>query len=411
MQPAIKLLSLIEATTVTGPAKNLLDFCRLTRSPELQEAGFPLVDVSIVTFHRSPEQASANGREIEEEQSSPNSFVTAARAAGVNVDVITERFRFDPNSISQLRRLVALRTPDIIQTHMVKSHFLTKLSGLGKRYPWVAYHHGYTTTDLKMRAYNQLNRWSLPSANKVITVCGAFARDLAREGVKSERIVVCHNSVVAPRQETDDERRALKSNLKIEEEKKIILAVGRLSAEKGHADLVDALARLVDLNSSLDVQLLIVGEGPEDERLMTAVQQKGLNQHVVFIGHVHDVAPFYAIADAVALPSHSEGSPNVLLEAMAKGIPVVATSVGGVPEIATDSETALLVPSRNPERMAIALERVLIDESLARKLGENARAHVLTHFSPEIHAESLVRIHEQVLADLSETSKAMPSSV
>jgi glycosyltransferase involved in cell wall biosynthesis len=404
MKPAIKLLSLIEANTVTGPAKNLLDFCRLARSRELHEAGFPRVDVSIVTFHRRP-ASRGNGQEVHTKEDAPNLFVATARAAGIDVDVITERFRFDPVTISQLRRIVAARAPDIIQSHMVKSHFLVKLAGLGRRYPWVAYHHGYTTTDLKMRAYNQLNRWSLPSATKVITVCDAFSKQLALEGVSPERIVVCHNSVEPPRAVTLEERWALRRRLGINDDERVILAVGRLSAEKGHKDLVSAFALLCASNTNSKFKLVIVGEGPEQKRLENSASEKGLTSRVLFIGQVSDVAPFYAIAEVLALASHSEGSPNVLLEAMASDVPVVATSVGGVPEIAVDDDNALLVPARNPRDLAAALERVLTNSELARKLSLNAKANVAAHFSPEQHAQSLIMIHQQLLGTATEPGR------
>ena len=170
----MKILSIIEATTVTGPAKNLLNFCRLARSPEFAVNGAP-VEISVVTFHRgrlSEPGAVATGSstEVEHDDSisdpaAPNAFVAAAREMGISVDVIGERYRFDTAVLSELREIVARRAPDLIQTHMIKSHFLVKLGGLNKRYPWIAYHHGYTTTDLKMRFYNQLNRWSLPSGD------------------------------------------------------------------------------------------------------------------------------------------------------------------------------------------------------------------------------------------------------
>jgi len=234
MKPTIKILSLIEAATITGPAKNLLSFCRLARLPQLHEAALPRVENSIVTFHRLS-HANGNGEEADD---SPNAFVAAAREEGIEVDVITERFRFDPRTLGELRRVVARTSPDIIQTHMIKSHFLIKLTGLGKQYPWIAYHHGYTTTDLKMRGYNQLNRWSLPSAARVITVCGAFAKELSRAGVRSNRITVCHNSINVPRRVTKEEREVLKNQLGLADDERIVLAVGRLSREKGHSDLV-----------------------------------------------------------------------------------------------------------------------------------------------------------------------------
>src|SRR5436853_3078199 len=316
MQPTIKLLSLIEATTVTGPAKNLLNFCRLARSPQLHSLGLPRVEVSIVTFHRLRADPNVNGQRLSNRVDAPNAFVAAARNEGIEVDVITERFRFDPRAIGELRRVVARTSPDIIQTHMIKSHFLIKLSGLGKQYPWIAYHHGYTTTDLKMRAYNQLNRWSLPSATRVITVCGAFAKELSRAGVRQSRITVCHNAVNAPLCVTNDEREVLKSKLGLADDERIVLSVGRLSREKGHKDLVETLGLLREADPDLKFKLLVVGEGPERERLERAVEAKGLRPRVLFIGQIEDVAPYYAIADVLALPSHSEGSPNVLLEGM-----------------------------------------------------------------------------------------------
>ena len=208
----------------------------------------PPLDFSIVTFHREPGDVRQETL-ITDTEFTPNAFVAAARAQGVEVDVISERFRFDPRAIAQLRRIVARRKPDIVQTHMVKSHFLTKLSGIGRKYPWVAYHHGYTTTDLKMRGYNQLNRWSLPSAARVITVCGPFAEVLSHAGVSRDRIVVCHNSITAPIRITEDSKRVLKEGLKIANGERVLLSVGRLSREKGHRDLVNAISRLRELNS------------------------------------------------------------------------------------------------------------------------------------------------------------------
>jgi glycosyltransferase involved in cell wall biosynthesis len=389
MPPTIKLLSIIEATTVTGPAKNLLGFCRLARSPEMTAAGLPRVEISVATFERAP---GADG------DAGGNAFVAAARGAGVEVDVIGERFRFDPRVLGELRGVVGRRAPDIVQTHMVKSHFLARLAGLGRGRPWVAYHHGYTSTDLKMLAYNRLNRWSLPAAERVITVCGPFAERLTREGVPRERISVRHNSVVAPPPADVDERRALRERLGADEGTRVVLAVGRLSREKGHADLVRSFAVLRGLHPALNVRLVIVGEGPERERVEEEARAAGVLGRVVFAGHTANVRPYYAGADVLALPSHSEGSPNVLLEAMAAGLPVVATAVGGVPEIATNEEDALLVPARDTNAFAAALGRLLTDEALADGLGRAAAARAVSEFSPEAYARGLVRIYQQLLA-------------
>ena len=106
--------------------------------------------------------------------------------------------------------------------------------------------------------------------------------------------------------------------------------------------------------------------------------------------------PFYALADVLALPSHSEGSPNVLLEAMASGLPVAATAVGGVPEIVSDGESALLVAPSDPNAMASALARLLKDEEFARRLASNARSLVAAHYTPDAYARSLTGLYREV---------------
>ena len=399
--PKIKLLVVIEATAVSGPAKNLLGFLRLLRSPEFHDKGLPQVECSIATFHRSRTLRSKEDQPVVDRPQ--NAFIAAAMAQGTEVDVISERFVFDPAVISQLRDIVKRRAPTLVQTHMVKSHFLTKLSGINRKYPWIAYHHGYTTTDLKMRAYNQLNRWSLPSASRVITVCDAFANDLSRAGVSRHLISVCHNSVVPPVSGLPEEASILREQLGIRDGERVVLSVGRLSQEKGHVDLVTALAALHRISPLLRCKLVIVGDGPERERIEVVARANGVTDQLLFTGQVSQVEKYYAIADIVALPSHSEGSPNVLLEAMSAGLPVVATAVGGVPEIASTEENALLVAPNDTEGFAHALRRLLTDGELAQKLGGAAALHVREKFSPATQARSLLQIYQNLV---SETGKA-----
>ena len=112
---------------------------------------------------------------------------------------------------------------------------------------------------------------------------------------------------------------------------------------------------------------------------------------------MNNIQDFYAAADVLALPSHSEGSPYVLLEAMAAGLPIVATAVGGVPEMITDDESALLVPAHDPDAVAAAIARVLSDSGLARRLTANAAQLVVSRFSSETRVRSLVEIYRGVI--------------
>ncbi len=391
MNDTIKVLSIIEATTVTGPAKALISFNQIAR--ERTAAGLPLVQHSIVTFVRGTAATNAVKR-----NEAPNQFVAAARAAGIEVDVIGERFRFDTRVVGDLRRIVAQRAPDIIESHMIKSHFLVKVSELGRQLPWVAFHHGYTKTDLKMQLYNRLNRWSLPSAARVVTVCNAFALQLVSAGVPPGKIFVRHNAIGAAVPAEEQEVRELRQRLGVRPDDRVILAIGRMSREKGHIDLINALDELRRLDPELNFKLIIVGDGPERESVERLAAELDVLDRVALAGHADDVRAYYALADVLALPSHSEGSPLVLLEAMAAGVPVVATKVGGVPEIVVDGTSALLVAARDPRAFAVALERVLADAQLMQALSANALKRSRQEFSPETYARSLVELYLELLA-------------
>ena len=373
----IRVVVLMEANSVTGPAKNVIEFAR--RSSRPSAAGS--LDVSLIAFVRGDERQ--------------NAFVTAARETGLTVDVIHERFAFDLGILAQLRRILLLRRPDIIQTHAVKSHFLVWLLRLFRQYRWIAFNRGYTRENLKVLSYNQLDRLSLPVADRVVTVCEAFARDLRRKGISGGNIVVRHNMVASFQRSAPEEVAGLRRSWQIPPEVSVLLAVGRLSPEKGHGDLLQAISRLRTMRLSRRFRLLIVGEGPERNAIGRKITTLGLADVVTLAGHQADMRPYYSMAEVLVLPSHSEGSPNVLLEAMAAGVATVATRVGGVPEIVKQGETGLLVESGRPEELAEAVARLLQDEPLRRRIAD-AALKVVLQYDPEHYCEFLIGVHREL---------------
>lgn len=403
--PTIKLLSIIEATTVTGPAKVLLEFYQSARQTQLSVDEAPPVNASIVTFNRAAGGASKrqlNDGSGSSQEPAPNHFVQVARAAGLHVDVVPERFRFDTRVIHDLRRIIEQYKPHIIETHHVKSHFLLRASGLWKQRPWVAYHHGYTMTDSRMKLYNQLDRWSLPAANRIITVSRAAAQDLERMGVPTSHISALHNAISPDWHKgvTPAEVGALRQRLGIAEDERVVLAVGRLSKEKAHLDLVAALGHLKRSHPDLKVKFVIVGDGPERPNVESAAQALGVQDRLILTGQANDVRAYYALADLMALPSLTEGSPIALLEAMAAAVPVVATRAGGIPEIVTHHESALLVEVSDAPAMANAIALLLQDKSLAHKLTTNARAAILSRHTPESNLRARLEIYRALVPQL-----------
>ena len=384
----LRLVAILEATTVNAVARNVLDFCEGLASLQRQAADWANVELSIITFDRA---ATVNSR-----ATAPDGFVTVARAAGITIDVVRERFRFDLSVVSALKNLVARRAPDVITTHNVKSHFLARVCRFHRERPWVAFHHGYTSTDLKNRAYNQLDRWSLARADRIVAVCRAFALQLRGRGIPAERIVVHHNSISPQAPAHTKDVREVRERFAIGNGCYFVLTVGRLSREKGHLDLVMAFAKLRATCPRLPTKLVVVGEGPERAAIEATVRAHGLQDDVHLAGYIRDVRPFYAAADVFVLPSHSEGSPYVLLEAMSAGVPVVATAVGGIPEILTHEKTGFIVAPRDAVSLASAIRCVLQDADLARHVAANASALILRRYSLEPYVRALLHFYRSL---------------
>lgn len=374
-----RVLAVMEATSVTGPAKNLIGFCRWAHSQEGAGAG---LQISIATYLRGGE-------------GDRKGFIEAARAAGITTYVINERGRFDRAVFPRFAHVMAEAAPHLIQTHNTKSHLLLRHLKRPATTPWIAFQHGYQDTDLKLHLYNQLDRWTLRSADRVVSVCQAFTGRLIGYGVRPERIRVLHNSVTPAGPLAQEAKAALKGQLGILADEAVILAIGRLSGEKGHADLIDALRHMAATPRRW--KAILVGDGPEKQRLQRLAAAHGLRDRIVFAGFHQQVQPYYAIADIFVLSSHSEGSSNVLLEAMASRVPIAATSVGGTPEIVADGETALLTDAGDPAALARSLQRLLAERNFAARIADSAFDLVVTQFSPARYRRALLSIYSDAL--------------
>ncbi len=385
-QPPIRVLTLIENATVTGPARNVIDYgAMMSRS----DGDLPTVEVTIVTYQRGPE---------------PSALAVAAREAGLEVATVAERRRWDTQVFRQLRQTIAAINPDILETRNVKSHFLVRLLGLQRKYPWVAWNHGYTETSLLDKTYTQLDHWSLRGAYRVVTVCRPFADKIASLGVPRDRIRILHNSVKPFISPPADEVQRVRGGLGIRDDEAVILSVGRLSYEKGHADLIRAAASLVAMPGTAAFRVVIVGDGPEREALTKLAAQLGLQEQVILAGFQRDTGPYYAMATVVAVPSHSEGSPNVVLEAMAAGLPMAANRVGGVPEILEEGVTGMMTEPRDPGEMARMLFRLLSDRELRSRLGAAAKARAESAHTPEAYRRALVGFYQETIKSLRQGS-------
>ena len=374
----LRIATLMEAATVTGPAKNVIRFAHDNRN---------LVEIRIFTFKRGEREASAT-----------NPFMDAARRAGLTVEVIHEKRRFDWGVLAQLKQLFAAYQPDLVETHSVKSHFLVTLLGRARPRPWIAFHHGYTDENFKMRTYNSLDSYSLRRSDRLVTVCEAFVPELERRGVARSKVDILHNSINPAWSAAPDEVTQLRASLGLAPGVVRILAAGRLSREKGHATLIEGVADVKRQRPDLAFEVLLAGDGPLRESLVALAKARGVEAVIRFVGQVNNIQAFFGVADIMVLPSFSEGSPNVVLEAMAARVPVVATRVGGVPEILRDRETALLTPPGDSKALTAALIELIDNADLRTQLAVRAHEHVVAEFTTGRYDGRLLAVYAKAAA-------------
>jgi glycosyltransferase involved in cell wall biosynthesis len=196
---------------------------------------------------------------------------------------------------------------------------------------------------------------------------------------------------------SEERKLQLRHELGIDACTRVLLCVGRLSLEKGHVDLIRAYPRMCELARELSLRLVLVGAGPERGRLEELCRSLKIADAVTLTGQKDDINPYYSIADVFLLPSLSEGCPNVLLEAMAAGVPVIATAVGGIPEVVKHGRDAILVNTHDRDGLASATVQMLRDQQLRDRLVSFAR-EVVALKTPQAYFQSIASVLSQACA-------------
>jgi glycosyltransferase involved in cell wall biosynthesis len=253
--------------------------------------------------------------------------------------------------------------------------------------PAVSVAHGWTAATWKVRLNEALDRLSLRGMDRVVCVSEAQARRVRRVGVPARKLVVIHNAIDPSRFEADDPSgRSWLLELFPDTPRLVVGAVGRLSPEKGFGVLVEAAAEV--LRAVPDAGFVHFGDGPLRGALQDRINALGLERRFVLAGFhaaVHRAFPYF---DLFTLPSYTEGLPCVVLEAFAAGVPVVATAVGGTPEVVADGYNGYLVEPGDPAALAGRVVDVLRDDRWRPLMGERGRRLVLDRFTFEAQSHA-----------------------
>lgn len=316
----------------------------------------------------------------------PGSFVGRMESRGVETHLVHLAPLFNPLALWRLTRLLVRERVTILQTHGARANFYGRIAGRLAGVPVVV-----STVHNSLKDYEvpALTRWfyatalrlTLSLVQQIICVSDATRRDLIDECPATEtKVQTVYNGIDPSAFSSQPDRQKVRLELGIGEGP-LLVTIARLTEAKGHRYLLEALSGL--LTAWPQLCCLFVGEGELHEVLHRMASDLGVERACRFVGAREDIADILAAADLFVLPSLSEGFPFVLLEALAMGCPVVASRVNGVPELIEDRKTGRLVPSRDPQALAVVIQEMLSDPATALSMGAAGRIVVREQFTAD----------------------------
>ena len=366
----MRLVHLTSSTFFGGPERQMLG---------LAEAMPEHVETTFVSFP---------------EDSQCSTFLDEVRSRAFPAIALASDFPQVRCAIRELTAIIRAIDCDVLLCHGYKANMLGRIAAKRAGIPAIAVSRGWTGETRRVKLYDWLDRRHLRLMDHVVCVSEGQAAKVRRWcRVPASRLSVIHNSARLAAFEARDagaRGRLLSHFARGSGASQVILAAGRLSPEKGFGVLVEAAATICREHPAAGV--VIFGEGALRSDLERRVGELGLSGRVVLPGFRTDLDSLLSAADVVVLPSFTEGLPNVALEASAAGVPVVATAVGGTPEVIADRETGFLVPPGSPSAIAERVSELLRDPTQATRMGAAGRERMRTLFTFDAQAALYLKL-------------------
>jgi len=266
-----------------------------------------------------------------------------------------------------------------------------------QKLPWVSYVHGWTQENRKILFYNWTEKMMVRKSDRIIAVSQNMKDRLQLGSKIASKSLVIKNSLTLKTSEIQQSHRTelLDYRFQSPEHELMLLAVGRLSPEKGFIYLLRAV-ELLSLEIS-HLKLILVGDGPEKKNLVSEAQRLKISDKVVFAGTQKNLRPYFEMATIYCQPSLSEGIPLSILEAMASQKAIVATRVGGIPEVIQDGIDGILIDPRDPMALKRALQNLWQSPDIRSRLGKAARLEIERNYSSRNRTRRIFEIYDQLL--------------
>jgi glycosyltransferase involved in cell wall biosynthesis len=308
-----------------------------------------------------------------------NSFLELLNDGRIPVHVIDSRSRLDTSAFMTLRGICLRSSPRILHSHGYKGDiFLAILKRTLRGPAIVSTKHGSTDATSRASLYEHLGDLSLRYFDRVVAVSEYTKKKLIELHVPEGKIEVIHNGIdVSPF--SGAEKGSLRHSLNIAEDSRVAGFIGRLGPEKGITYLLEAADTIC--RSTEGVYFVLIGEGILKEETEAFIASNKLQGRVITLGWRKDATCLLPDMNMLLLPSLTEGTPMVILEAMAAGVPVIASDVGGIGEIIEDSKTGLLIRPRDSQAIVKSINTLLENKDLAANISRNSIAEVKIRFS------------------------------
>jgi glycosyltransferase involved in cell wall biosynthesis len=324
-------------------------------------------------------------------------FLAAARKEGFRAEALKHDTPYFRSAIREITASLQEHQARVLFCHGYKSNLLGRRAARRAGIPVVAVSRGWTGETWRVRFYEALDRLCLRWMDRVVCVSEAQAAKVQRAGVKAEKVQVIPNAVDPERFAEADPACARKLQRYFRRPPShIVGAAGRLSPEKGFNILIDAAAEVV--RQEPEVGFVIFGEGPCREALVRQIRQADLAGSVALAGFRTDLDRFLSHFDLFVLPSFTEGMPNVILEAFAASVPVVATDAGGTSELVEDGRTGFLVPPGDAVALAGRILEGVRSPDRLRDLALAGRERVLERHTFSAQAEDYLALVDELVA-------------
>jgi glycosyltransferase involved in cell wall biosynthesis len=307
----------------------------------------------------------------------------------------------DLTALLQIIGLIRRDRPAIVHTHTSKAGFIGRLAAAVARVPAVIHQpHGHVFYGYygprRTAVFTALERWAARWTDRIVTLTDRGAAEHLARGIgrAAQYVAVPSGVPTAELRAAAPRRREARARLELDPDAFVVVGLGRLVPIKGFDLLVRALPAVVAQIPSVRVRL--VGDGAERRHLEALARSLGVAERLALVGEVFDVVTHLAAADALAVPSRNEGMGRVIVEAMALRIPVVATAVGGIPDVVNDGECGRLIAPGDVDGLAAALIELGRDEALRRKLGEAGEARAEA-FSTAVARAKLLALYAELV--------------